>query len=303
MIFNDEIFDIIYPICREVESNVVGQKDASACDWWGVKNALRHSVTIEYLRRFATEVDGPLRIFNLSGLSCGHQDFSIAHYFKRKQVPIEYFALEHPGSPYRDNMLFTRLVEKYSVSVYYANLADVDVEEIHQWCGLPHVVLFTEIAEHLPHDLFLRCLKLIEQLLNNEAYVFISTPNGDRFRNRVNSLLGRENDYWGDGQGNLEKGLFGHIVYYNVSRLRRLLADAGLSLIEARTFDFPMRTSKDFSYSDWRGKRHRNLRNSIIYWGERLWRFPKVSHTVKTVGEQIILIAGKGEIRAVPLEL
>jgi len=169
--------------------------------------------------------------------------------------------------------------------------------------GEPDVILFTEIAEHLEHADLLRSLETIAALLGNEAYLILTTPNFDRFEYRIQHLLGREVAYWGDGYANLRGGLFGHIVYYNIPRLRRLLNDAGLSLTAARTFNFP---EPDPALSGFRkiaaGMKLQVL-NSLIAMGERSWRFPRFMNATKTLGELLYIEARRGERVEIPFAL
>ena len=195
------------------------------------------------------------------------------------------------------------MVNDHKINVIYADLAEIDHKKIEESFGQPNIVLFTEIAEHLPHDLFLRSLSLVRQILSAQGKFFLTTPNSDRLHFRINTLLGRETEYWGDGQANFRRGLFGHIVYYNIARLRRLLADVGLTMCEAKTFDFPIPAQVVFDVSKWRSRSPTSLQNSLIKTGEKLWRMPTLSHMVKTIGEQIVLVAEPGDIREVPFAL
>ncbi len=101
------------------------------------------------------------------------------------------------------------------------------------------IVIFTEIAEHLDHSTLLNLLISIRKKMQKDGILIITTPNLISLQNRINFLLGNaSNFYWGDGTQNLEKGLYGHIVNYDINRLIKLLNDIGYHTDKAYTFTF-----------------------------------------------------------------
>ncbi len=301
---NTDIRKEIYEICYLVENQIVGQEDLALCDWWAKKNAFRHALTInsilDYLK---SEKLQTVRIFNMSGLSCGHQDFSICHYLSMLNIPFDYSVLEHPNSPYLKNPVFQRKVDDLNINVIDGDLRDLRSTEIKGKVGEPDIILFTEIAEHLEHSILLHSLSVINELLADEGYLILTTPNLDCFQNRIKHLLGREIDYWGDGMVNLEQQLFGHIVYYNLPRLRRLLQDVGLTPFNLFTVNFPYVDPELKGISGTLQSLKIKLLDSIILSGERSWRLPTYMNATKTLGEQIYLEARKAPRQAIPFAL
>jgi len=300
-----EISQVIYPVCYSVEEKIAGQQDKDLCDWWAKKNAFRHSLS---LRSILTYLHGnpsirKLKILNLSGLYPGHQDFSICHYLKDK-LPVEFFAVDHPNSPFLKNSFFVAEVEKLRIRTILRDVKQLMSQEIGEYLsGPPDIVLFTEIAEHLEHGTFLRSLQLIAEILPPHGLVLFSTPNADAMKYRIGHLMGRELGYWGDGATNMGKGLFGHVVYYNIPRLRRLLHDAGLKLQQEMTVNFPVVDPKFTGTKKRKEQLKLSVSNALIDVGDKFWRMPTLKYALKTVGDLIYLEIRKGSRERIPLAL
>ena len=303
MQYNKDIFNTVYPICREVESQIVGQNNQQLCDYWGNKNALRATLTIEFIIEQYKQTDKKLTILNLSGLSCGHQDFSISYYLKLNNVKADIFTLEHPETPYRKDTNFQNRIKNSNINVIYADLKHLDLDIFEELLGKIDIILFTEIAEHLEHSVLLNCIKTIKQLLSPQGKLLLTTPNLDRLKYRINHLVGQQIDYWGDGKSNLDSGLFGHIVYYNIPRLRRLLADNGLNISNCKTINYPFNNPLDSTRNQLKSTFNRLISDTLIFIGERAWRLPSIHNSCKTLGELIYIEAVHGEIKSIPLKL
>ena len=303
MKYNKDIFNTVYPICREVESQIVGQNDQQLCDYWGNKNALRATLTIEFIIKQYKQFDKKLTILNLSGLSCGHQDFSISHYLKNNNIKADIFTLEHPETPYRTDDNFQNRIKNSNINVIYADLRHLDLDIFKKLLGEIDIILFTEIAEHLEHSVLLNCIKTIKQLLSPQGKLLLTTPNLDRLKYRINHLFGQPIDYWGDGRSNLDSGLFGHIVYYNIPRLRSLLADSGLTISNSKTINYPFNNPTDSKYNKFKNSFNRFISDTLIFVGEQAWRLPNIHNSCKTMGELIYIEAIQGEIKPISLKL
>lgn len=290
--------------CRLVESQIVGQPDAAVCDWWARKNAFRHAFTAQSLVKAGrTHASRPLRILNLSGLSCGHQDFSICAYLREQGVSFEWRAVEHPSSPHLGQALFKELVQKCGIQILLLDLGQAQADVLRELAGDADVVVFTEIAEHLEHRQLLKSLELVASLLRPDGTLILTTPNFDQLAFRMRHLIGRELDYWGDGHANMHAGIFGHIAYYGVPRLRRLLADSGLDARTARTVDFPYPHPTAGAAARLRHSLHVSLVRGAAVLGEAAWRWPSVKGALKTLGELIIIEAKLTTPRPVPFAL
>ena len=303
MKYDKNIFNTVYPICREVESKIVGQDDQNLCDYWGNKNALRATLTIEIINKHYKKTATKLTILNLSGLSCGHQDFSISYYLNHNNVNVDMFTIEHPETPYRKDADFQNRIKDSNINVIYADLRHLDLDVFKELFGKVDIILFTEIAEHLEYSVLLNCLKNINNFLSPQGKLLITTPNLDRFGYRYNHMLGQQVDYWGDGMSNLDSGLFGHIVYYNIPRLRRLLADSGLSISYSKTLNYPFTNPLDSSRNQLKTNLSRYISDTLISIGERAWRLSNIHNSCKTLGELIYIEAIHGEIKSIPLAL
>ena len=94
------------------------------------------------------------------------------------------------------------------------------------------MIVFTEIAEHLEHGTLLKVLCQMRECLVQDGILILTTPNLTSIRNRIKMVLGKGDlDYWGDGVTNYKAAIFGHIVYYDVNRMSRLLEDCGYEII------------------------------------------------------------------------
>jgi methyltransferase family protein len=300
----NEIREAIVPVCYEVEEKIGGEQDKELCNWYSQKNSFRHGLVIRsILSNFdvggATEA---LKILNLSGMGFGHQDFSICHYLRNK-LSLEYYAVEHPNSPFRNHEFFVRKVEALGVRAIFRDLKGVTAKEIRDSLGaVPDIILFTEIAEHLEHGTLLRCLQLVSDLLPTHGLALMSTPNANSITFRLRCLMGRESSHWGDGTENLAKGLFGHIVYYSIPHLGRLLRDVGLEIQRSTSVNFsvhPKLTGRD-KYLE---QLKLALANALIVVGERAWRVPALMNAMKTLGELLYLEVRKGSVAKIPFAI
>ncbi len=76
----------LYPICYDVDKCITGLSEEDA-QIWARANSVRHAHTVRaILSQIEGTMDGPIRILNASGLSCGHQDFSICDYLKKRGI-------------------------------------------------------------------------------------------------------------------------------------------------------------------------------------------------------------------------
>lgn len=301
---HQEIASLLYEASYLVESQIVGQKDEGVCTWWAKKNAFRHAFTAASLHQFAqTRAGRPITIFNLSGLSCGHQDFALCGFLRKLGIPFKYVALEHPSSPYLSMPVFKDQVELHGIQIIFADLRELRAEELVRQTGTPDVILFTEIAEHLEHSALLKAFQAMSTLLADDGFVVLTTPNMDYWRYRLRHLIGRPASHWGEGLDNMAFGLFGHIVYYGIPRLRHLLADCGLQVSKARTFNFPCCTPGQSALAGYRERIGIGVTNTLISAGEHLWRFPSLMEATRTLGEVIYLEARKGPRQEIPFAL
>jgi hypothetical protein len=295
----------LFADCQLVEQQIVGQSHPALCEWWGRRNAFRHAfTTASLLRAASSRGPRPLDVINLSGLSCGHQDFAICGYMRRHDVALRWRAIEHPDSPHLRHPLFRQLVEENRIELVLLDHTHADAADaMARLSASADVVLFTEIAEHLEHRQLLKALDLARSALAPDGYVILTTPNFDQWRFRLRHLLGQELDHWGDGHANMDAGIFGHITYHGVPRLRRLLADSGLAVTGARTFDFPYPDPTAGAASRMMYATAYRCSKAAIRIGEKAWRLPRLQAATKTLGEMIYVEAKAADRQPVPFAL
>ncbi|MFH1507994.1 MAG: hypothetical protein ABIG46_06195 [Candidatus Omnitrophota bacterium] len=227
----------IWEICFDVDKNITGlSKEDSLL--WSDTNSIRHAHTIRTILDYIDRNNkSSLNILNASGLGCGHSDFSIVSYLRKNtHIDIKWKSLDSPDSTFLANNLFRDYIERLKIELDLIDFSKINGSD--EFKGPDYdIVLFTEIAEHLDHSSLLEILIAIRKKIKEGGILIITTPNLLRLENRMRMLLGNaDGPYWGDGRENLEKGLYGHIVNYDVKRLRRLLIDTGFKAVSVYTF-------------------------------------------------------------------
>lgn len=229
----------LYPVCYDVERHIVGHDERDAI-FWARSNAVRHAHTVRII--MAQTPGKRISILNASGLSCGHQDFSLASYLRSQGVDFSWRSCESPQSPYLHNPVFMDHVKRLGIDLYLSDFASE--KEMYGAAGEVYdVVLFTEIAEHLDHSTFLKALRELRNKVAPGGVLVLTTPNLVSLLNRIRIFSGDADSgiFWGDGALNMANGLYGHIVAYDRRRLLRLLADAGFDQVSALTFNYASR--------------------------------------------------------------
>lgn len=234
----------IYDICFDVDLNIAGLNQISA-QQWAVANSYRHSNTIlfvlDYLKNFNKK---KIKILNASGLGHGHQDFSILNYLLNNvDAHVEWHSIESPHSTVLLNDKFQSYIQNLGIKI---KLINYDNKKLSEY-GIDNdydVILFTEIAEHLDHSTFLGSLSELKKRLVPDGLLIFSTPNMLSLLNRARFLIGTtEGIYWGDGPENLNRGLWGHIVMYDIKRIERLLDSIGLRTVTIETINCSISSS------------------------------------------------------------
>lgn len=196
--------------------------------------ASRHAHTAREILEYATNNNlTTLRILNASGCQTGHQDFSICHFLRQKNLQVEWVIFESPENRHLESPVFKKMIGELNITCHLSDFAN---DRSLYGNGLYDVVLFTEIAEHLEHSTFLRALTAIHNRIDENGILILTTPNLADVGNRFKLLLGNSDlGYWGDGKENMTPSLWGHITLYGLTRLRRLLGDAGLKIVKSYT--------------------------------------------------------------------
>jgi 2-polyprenyl-3-methyl-5-hydroxy-6-metoxy-1,4-benzoquinol methylase len=236
-----EIANELYDICYDIDRKITGLSEDDAA-LWAKANSIRHAHTIMAMNDFVNaKKKDKLKVLNASGIACGHQDFSIARYLKNNlNLKIDWKAFESPKSKYLKNKQFKRYLNEFDIMLELSDFSNAKQDELYGSGEAEYdIIIFTEIAEHLDHSTLLNSLKAIRNKLKKDGVMIITTPNLVSLPNRFRILFGNGDlTYSGDGTTNLEQGLYGHIVYYDINRLTRILRDVGFKVDNAYTFTF-----------------------------------------------------------------
>ncbi|MFP5268762.1 class I SAM-dependent methyltransferase [Coleofasciculus sp.] len=226
----------LYDLCYISPRKIAGRDEKTSRNYAKVA-AKRHAHTAKQILDYATARGiSKLKILNASGLQSGHQNFSICS-FLRQRLEVEWVVFENPDNPFLQSPVMKEMLNELNIN---CQLSDFAKEEHLYGDGFYDVVIFTEIAEHLEHNTFLRSLSAIHDRLKEDGIVILTTPNLASIVNRIKLLLGDDDlNYWGDDSEYFaHKHYWGHISYYGVNRLRRLLVTVGLDVVKSYTFDY-----------------------------------------------------------------
>ena len=275
----------LYPACFEVDQEIAGHSQERAAVF-ARGNAKRHARTVQVLleqsKRYRNE---SMRVINASGMSAGHQDFSVVEYLRnRAGISVDWTAFESPRSPYLEHPRHRERADRLGIRIILSDFSRSDrlygEEE-----GAYDVGIFTEVAEHLDHSVLLQAFKALHRILREDGVLLLTTPNMVSLPNRLRVLLGNgDGPYFGDGQANLEAGLYGHIALYDARRMERLLGDAGFRVLSAKTFNSYFLKSFRDAPQEWLAGKALDLLAQMIPNG----------------GGTLQVLAGKGDRRPVP---
>jgi len=272
-------------VCFDVDRHITGHTEEDAARW-ALVNSRRHAHTVRAILRHARAAGKKgISVLNASGLSCGHQDFSVVDFLRRRSgLDVRWVACESPNSPYLPHERFRRYVESLGIRLEFSDFSGGGLV-LGKENGPFDMVIFTEIAEHLSHSTLLRMFRDLRAAMRDDGVLIVTTPNLASAVNRVRLLLGNgDGPYFGDGMENLERGLYGHVVLYDVRRLRRLMHDAGYLIRNAYTFNSYFHGSFRRDPAGWTGAALAGALSCPMRFG----------------GGTVFLLAGKGERVPVP---
>jgi hypothetical protein len=236
-----EIANKIYQICFDTDKDITGLSVENAT-FWARSNSIRHAHTIKAIVNHSDKTGNrSLKILNASGIACGHQDFSINSYLRNElNYDIEWVAFESPHSDHLAKRTFQKQVKKFGIELRLSDFNKTSIKDLYgKEQDYYDIVIFTEIAEHLDHTTLLKSLSALNRIIKKNGKMILTTPNLLSLPNRLRMFTGKGNvPYTGDGTTNMKKGLYGHIVYYDIRRLERILNDVGFKIIDSYTFSF-----------------------------------------------------------------
>ena len=228
------LFDDCYFCATEI-----GQLSGSEAKCRAREHSLRHAHTVraivDHIERMK---ERPVRILNASGFSYGAQVISMARYLQSNNIEFSWTNIESPMSRFLRNECLNRELERLRVKLVLTDISEVDCSNF----GSFHIVIFTEMAEHLDYTVFLQALRGIYEVLEEKGILILTTPNFLSLKFRIKILIGKtHNIYFDDSYSNMEQGLYGHIMYYDKRRLERILEDAGYSIVQIYTYNCSVR--------------------------------------------------------------
>jgi SAM-dependent methyltransferase len=275
----------LYPVCFEVD-RAIGEHPPEMASAFARANAMRHAHTVQVLLdQSERRGTGSIRVINASGLSVGHQDFSIVEYIRnRTGISVDWTAFESPRCPYMGHTEYRERADRLGIRIILSDFSQSDrpygdEEDAYD------VGIFTEVAEHLDHSVLLHALKALHKILREDGVLLLTTPNMVSLPNRLRVLRGNgDGPYFGDGQANLEAGLYGHISLYDARRMERLLRDTGFRVLGTRTFNSYFLKSFRVAPMEWLAGKALDL----------------LARMVPNGGGTLLVVAGKGDRRPVP---
>ncbi len=231
----------IYEVCFDADRNIAGYSENDSAIW-ARANSMRHAHTIRAVLDYAKKTNKKnLKILNASGPGCGHQDFSIVSFFRNNtKIEIEWVAFESPNSWFHTTSAFKKYQKDLGIQLELSDFSKTatpygEGEEIYD------IVLFTEIAQQIDHSTLLTALKEIQKKIREDGILIVTTANLVELKNRIRILLGDgDGPYWSDTPKTTKHrgGMYGHIVSYDMNRLKRLMRDMGFSITGAYTFSY-----------------------------------------------------------------
>jgi SAM-dependent methyltransferase len=236
-----EIASHIRDICYDVDLNITGLPESEASAW-SEDNSIRHAHTIMAIMTYSQDANKKkLKILNASGMACGHQDFSIISYLiKNTDIKPDWVAFDSPLNEHLKKERFNKYKKDLKVDLKLMDFTLAGADGLFgEESGVYDIVLFTEIAEHLDHTVFLNSLEAIHRVMSEDGILILTTPNLVSLPNRFRILFGNGDGlYNGDGVEDKNNRIYGHITLYDTRRLKRLLAGAGFETARSYTFTF-----------------------------------------------------------------
>ncbi len=284
----EDIAKDLYAVCYDVDRNITGHPDEDAAAW-ARANSARHAHTVRAILAHArTTGRKEIKVLNASGMSCGHQDFSIVDYIRRRtDIALDWTAFESPKSRYPAHEVFHNYMKRLGIFVELSDFSKPGAM-YGEGRAVYDVVVFTEIAEHLDHTTLLRALAGMREMMKDDGTIVLTTPNLVSLVNRIRVLSGNgDGPYFGDGELNRERGLYGHVAIYDARRMTRLLRDAGCAVREVHTFN---------SYFC------RPFRRAPRAWAA-VRMIGAATRLIANAGGTLFITAGKGEPVPIPFEI
>ncbi|ACA17203.1 hypothetical protein M446_2765 [Methylobacterium sp. 4-46] len=176
-------------------------------------------------------------VLNLSGLNEGKPDPLLFDLVAERIGPgrLSWTVVDHPLSQTFTEPTIRGWLDARGIARLPRDLRDPD-------CRLPEgdadVVICTEILEHLDYTVAMRLLRGACGALRPGGLLVITTPNAVFLEHRIRFALGQWDFlHFMDGPDDAERGLLGHVMYYDGARLARMLRLIGFVGVTPGTFN------------------------------------------------------------------
>ena len=229
-------YDYTIDCYNRMDAERFGALSADSRQWntsggYRVENMLRHIANYIEERKLQS-----INVLNMSGLLNGKPD-PIIHDLLVRRFPalkITWTVVDHPESDTIKDPLIRSWVDQRGICLQAQDFRDQGaIPE-----GRADVVICTEILEHLDYSVTVRLLRNCRAALAPDGMLLLTTPNATFVLNRIMFAFGQ----WDflhhmDAPDDVDRGLLGHIMYYDGKRLSRLLASLGFTSIKSTTFN------------------------------------------------------------------
>jgi SAM-dependent methyltransferase len=205
---------------------------------WNISGVPRVRRQVERIVGYARhERLAAVRVLNLSGLNEGKPDPVLFDLVAERLggTKLSWGVVDHPLSETFGNPIIRGWLAARGMDCIAQDFRELsfDVPDAQA-----DIVLCTEIIEHLDYSVAIRLLRCCRRALRPGGLLIVSTPNALFLRNRIMVLLGA----WDflhhmDTPEDADRGMLGHIMYYDGARLTRLLGGLGFSAMTAETFN------------------------------------------------------------------
>ncbi len=192
------------------------------------------NLIIGYVRRHKLD---QVRVLNLSGLNEGKPDPVLFDIIDGQlgETRLSWQVVDHPLSQTFSSPTVCGWLDARGIERLERDFRDPDFSVPE---GLADIVLCTEILEHLDLSVAVRLLRSCQRALRPGGMLLITTPNAVYLEHRIRFALGQWDFlHFMDEPDDVDRGLLGHIMYYDGRRLRRLLGHLGFSAITTSTFN------------------------------------------------------------------
>lgn len=178
---------------------------------------------------------GSVRVLNMSGLNEGKPDPVLFDLLEARlgAGTVDWHIVDHPLSQtfthptirgWLDERGIKRLGQDFRAPDFAAPPEGADV------------VLCTEILEHLDYTVTVTLLRRCLAALKPGGLLVVTTPNASYLEHRLRFAVGQWDFlHFMDTPEDAERGLLGHIMYYDGARLGRLLRNLGYVGVKAGT--------------------------------------------------------------------